>query len=292
MKRLLALIREWFYTQVDPLEKLKIRNLRRAQQIVQIRSLIPYFEGTTTFAFATGGSLSNQSGLERVKDHNVLMLTTAPVQFFRLYGVMPNLWLIHNPESVTMAAQAIKDHGLQYSIDFRNTFVLVPDNNSAAKVRFSSKRMRALRKVIGETTYVLYDEQIYDSNQKIKIPEGYAEVGHEPIRSMNGSSVEASFVPFLGFLGIKTIFFGGVDHMDTGHFWDREDPWQNADGTPKTFTDSERVVESGHLAIEHIKEAGISVLRLEKEETMLKHYPYIEFEEALAKSSERVLPLQ
>ena len=292
MKRLLALIREWFYTKVDPLEKLKIRKLRRTHRIVQIRSLIPYFEGTTTFAFATGGSLSNLSGLERVKDHNVLMLTTAPVQFFRLYGVMPNLWLIHNPESVTMAAQAIKHHGLEDSIDFRNTFVLVPDNNSASKIRFSSKRMRTLRNVIGETNYVLYDEQVYDSRQKIRIPGGYAKVGYEPIRTMNGSSVEASFIPFLGYLGIKTIYFGGVDHMDTGHFWDREDPWQNADGSPKTFTDSEWVMESGHLAIEHLKEAGISVLRLEKEETMLKHYPYIDFEEALARSSERVLPVR
>jgi hypothetical protein len=78
--------------------------------------------------------------------------------------------------------------------------------------------------------------------------------------------------------------------MDTGHFWDRKDPWQNADGSPKTFRDTDVVKAAGEVAMRVIEERGIRVFRLEQKETNLTHYPHIDFELALSRATERIEP--
>ncbi len=105
---------------------------------------------------------------------------------------------------------------------------------------------------------------------------------------MNGSSVEAGFLPFLSFLGVREIYFGGVDHRDTGHFWDRNHPWQEEDGTPKVFRDTALVQASGMAARKATQSMNISVYRLERDMTVLTHYDHIEFEDALKRSTNRV----
>lgn len=295
IRRILGSLRSLVFTRLDPFEYVQIWRLKRLGTLITIRDLIPAFEGSTFFAFATGGSLSNIQGLERVGDHNVLMLTTAPVHFFQMYGVMPNLWLIHNPASVRMALRAIDSYGLRNKIDFSNTFVLVPRNNSKSKIVFSSPRMRKLRRAIGPTTYALYTEILYSGNETAEdfisgsaVPESYLKRGVEPIELMNGSSVEAAFLPFLSFLGVREIYFGGVDHRNTGHFWDRNDPWQNENGTPKMFDDAALVQASGVTAMREARSKGIAVYRLEANMTALKHYDHIEFQNALSRSTKRV----
>ena len=294
LTRILGEIRSFVLTKLDPFETLRMRRMRRNGSLVSIRELIPRFKDSTFFAFATGGSLSNLNGLERVGDHNVFMLTTAPIHFFKMYGVMPNLWLIHNPASVRMAVTTIGSYGLRGKIDFSNTIILVPSNKSNSKIGFSDLSMRRLRAVLGPAIYALYDEKIYSGTESLDdfatqkaVPSNYLQIGHEPIELMNGSSVEAAFLPFLSFLGVKEIFFGGVDHRDTGHFWDRNDPWHEEDGTPKSFDDTALVEASGNAAIGKAKSANINVFRLEPEMTALTHYEYIEFDEALARSSKR-----
>jgi hypothetical protein len=268
--------------------------MRRSGTLVSISDLVPKFAGSTFFAFATGGSLANIQGLERVANHNVLMLTTAPVHFFQMHGVMPNVWLIHNPESVGMAIRTIDFYGLRGKIDFSNTFILVPRNNSKSKIKFSDNSMRQFRKAIGKTTYALYSEKIYSRTETVEdftsrtaIPKNYLRSGAEPIELMNGSSVETVILPFLSFLGVREIYFGGVDHRDTGHFWDRNDPWQNEDGTPKSFDDTALVQASGIAAIREADSKEISVYRLEADMTVLMHYDHIEFEDALDRSTIR-----
>jgi hypothetical protein len=241
-----------------------MRRMKRTGSLITIADLIPKFEDSTFFAFATGGSLSNLQDLERVSSHNVLMLTTAPVHFFKMYGAMPNLWLIHNPESVRMALRTIESYGLRGKIDFSNTFILVPGNTSKSKIKFSDNSMRELRKALGKTIYALYSEKIYSGTENVAdfssgkaVPPNYLGHGIEPIETMNGSSVEAAFLPFLAFFGVREIYFGGVDHRDTGHFWDRNDPWQNEDGTPKTFRDTLLVQASGTAALKATRSKNI-----------------------------------
>jgi hypothetical protein len=271
--------------------------MKRSGTIISITDLIPKFSGTTFFAFATGGSLANIQEVEKVENHNVLMVTTAPIHFFQMHGVMPNLWLIHNPDSVRMAIRTIDSYGLRGKIDCSNTLILVPGNDSVSKTNFSDSNMRKLRKAIGKTTYVLYSEKIYKRTHTAAdfvsgkaVPSNYLRRGFEPIELMDGSSVEAVLLPFLSFLGVREIYFGGVDHQDTGHFWDPNDPWQNEDGTPKSFDDTELVHASGVAALKIAKSKEISVYRLEAEMTALKHYDHIKFEEALSRSTERATP--
>jgi hypothetical protein len=268
--------------------------MKRSGSLISIGDLIPVFEDSTFFAFATGGSLSNIEDAKRVEHHNVLMLTTAPIHFFKMHGVMPNLWLIHNPESVRMALKTIIEYDLLGKIDFSNTILLVPDNSSKSKIKFSDHSMRTLRKALGITTYALYSEKIYTRYETVAefasgkaIPPNYLQKGVEPIETMNGSSVEAAFLPMLAYLGVREIYFGGVDHRDTGHFWDRNDPWQNEDGTPKSFDDTALIEVSGAAAINEATLKKISVYRLEADMTALTHYPHIEFDEALNRSTKR-----
>jgi len=288
-------LRSHLLTHFDPLEKLRMGRMRRSGSLVSIGDLVLKFSGSTFFAFATGGSLSNIDGLDRIENHNTLMLTTAPIHFFKMYGVMPNLWLIHNSPSVRMAIETIDSYGLRGKIDFSKTIILVPDNDSRSKLHFSDINLRRLRKVVGKTTYALYNENIYsgveqisDFESKTAVPSHYLEPGVEPIQLMNGSSVETVILPFLSYLGVKEIYFGGVDHRDTGHFWDRNDPWQEEDGTPKSFSDTELVEASGKAAIIEAELKSISVFRLEPEMTALTHYKHIEFESALKRSSKRL----
>lgn len=294
-RNLFASIRSLILTKLDPLEKLRMRHMKRSGQLMSINDLVSKFEGSTFFAFATGGSLSKIKGLEQVKDHNVLMLTTAPIHFFRMYGVMPNLWLIHNPSSVRMACNAIESYNLKGKIDFSNTFILVPSNSSKSKIKFSDNRMRQLRKTVGKTNYALYEEKVYlrtetasDFDSGNAVPKNYLRRAIEPIELMNGSSVEAVILPFLAFLGVSEIYFGGVDHRDTGHFWNHNDPWQTEHGSPKTFDDRELITASGLAAIKQAKSKEISIYRLEPTMTALTHYEHIEFENALSRSSKRL----
>ncbi len=293
-RQVLALLRSLVSNQLNLVEHLRRWCMKRSGAIIPISDLIPKFSGSTFFAFATGASLANIQEVEKVKNHNVLMLTTAPVHFFQMHGVMPNLWLIHNPSSVRMAIKAIDSYGLRGKIDFSNTYILVPDNSSISKTHFSDSSMRKLRKAIGKTTYVLYSEKIYvrthtaeDFASGNAVPNNYLRQGFEPIELMHGSSVEAVLLPFLSYLGVREIYFGGVDHQDTGHFWDPNDPWQNEDGTPKSFGDAGLVHASNIAALKVAKSKEISVYRLEAEMTALKAYDHIEFEEALSRSSER-----
>jgi hypothetical protein len=294
IKGQLGRLRSRILTRLDPFEILRMRRMRRDGTLIAISDLIPTFNDSTFFAFATGGSLSNIEGLERTENHNTLMLTTAPIHFFKMYGAMPNLWLIHNSPSVRMAIETIHEYGLHGKIDFSNTIILVPENSSKSKVNFSDISMRRLRKVLGNTTYALYSEKIYsepeviaDFASKKAVPDHYLQTGVEPIELMNGSSVETVILPFLSFLGVREIYFGGVDHRDTGHFWDRNDPWQEEDGTPKSFTDTALVEASGKAALKEIESKNISVYRLEAEMTTLTHYEHIEFETALQRATKR-----
>lgn len=297
LKRMAGMLRNWLLTRADPIESFRMRRMKRTGDLIDIEDLIPLFENETSFAFATGGSLSNIKDLERAAKHNILMLTTAPIHCFRLFGMMPNLWLIHNSDSVRMAIKAIDDYGLRGELDFSDTFVLIPHNKSMSKVKFSSKSVRELRSAIGPAKYTLYSEHLYPGGESAAdyasgqaVPDNYLQSGSELTALMTGSSVETVILPFLIYLGIREIYFGGVDHMDTGHFWDRNDPWQNRDGSPKTFDDSEIVMAAGEVALRITKEGGIRVYRLEETETMLKHYPHLDFNEALGLATERIKP--
>jgi hypothetical protein len=114
-----------------------------------------------------------------------------------------------------------------------------------------------------------------------------------PIIPLIGSGVENIFIPFLHYIGVKNIFFSGVDHMDTGHFWDRARHYQDLDGTIRNFQEIQAnkfIYECGRVARKKCKEKGLNVYRLEKEETILQDYEYIDFDKAFSLATGKITP--
>jgi hypothetical protein len=271
-------------------EQLNIFIFKKNKKILNLNDMKLKFNNLAIFAFATGGSLSNLNKLEILGNKNILCMNTGIVHFYRLYNVMPNIWFVHNPDSVKMTIREIKKYNLQDKIDFSNTFILVPSNSSNSKwCSFSSKVFKEFRKLINDkATFVFYYENknAYPPEQ---CPKNYLQ-SIEPIEFINGSAVENTFLPWLSYIGVKTIFFSGVDHMDTGHFWDRKEYYQDINGRALNFQPNELIFECGRVARAKCKEKGISVYRLEKTETILQDYEYIEFDKAYEMASEKKLP--
>jgi len=274
-------------------EQLTIYQYKKNNKILKLSELQNPFKNLKVFAFATGGSLSNLRNLEKLKDKNVFIFSRGIVHFYRLYNVMPNIWFVHNPDSVRMTIQEIKKYNLENKIDFSKTFIFVPANSSNSKAcSFSSKAFKEFRDLINNnSTFVFYNEN-YKAYPPTDIPVNYIEP-IEPIEFINGSAVENTFLPWLSFIGIKTIFFSGVDHMDTGHFWDRKEYYQDINGKPLNFQEiqsNELIFECGKIARKKCQEKGISVYRLEKEETILQDYEYMEFHKAYDIASDKITP--
>jgi hypothetical protein len=287
--KLFRIIRKFLFL-IDFFEWFKIYKLRKNKQIIYMNELSQYFQSSSVFTFATGGSLSNINGLEKLKNKNIFIMNAGIVHFYRLYGVMPNMWFIHNPDSIEITLREVEKYNLKNKLNFSNTFIFIPNNFSNSKhCQFSSKAFKKFRKSINnDAIFVLYNEN-YKTKLPSNIPENYLE-SIEPIEVISGSSVEAVFLPWLNFIGIKTIFFSGVDHMDTGHFWDRKEYYQDINGRALNFQPNELIFECGRVARAKCKEKGISVYRLEKTETILQDYEYIEFDKAYEMASEKILP--
>ncbi len=277
----------------DIKERMLISKMRKEGVILKMKDIPHIFKKSSFFAFATGGSLSNISNMSLLKDKNILILGRGMIQFYIKYNFIPNIWFLHNPDSIEMSILDIKKYKLEKKIDFSETFILIPSNQSFSKeCGFSSKVFKKLRRLIGDSaTFVLYEEDFrpIDSNENIKDYLSF----NEPIRFINGSAVENAFIPWLGFLGVNKIFFCGVDHMDTGHFWDRKELYQDIFGARLNFQEiqtNELIYECGRVARKKCKEKGINVYRLEKEETILQDYEYIDFYKAYSLSSGKITP--
>ena len=90
----------------------------------------------------------------------------------------------------------------------------------------------------------------------------------------------------------QKIFFSGVDHMETGHFWDRSNSYQTKDGRKLSFSSikpDDFIETCGNIARERAREVGVDILRLEARETTLVGYNLIDFGEAIEISSNKTL---
>jgi hypothetical protein len=274
-------------------EYIIIYKLRKNKKLFYIKELKEYFDGSDVFSFGTGGSVDNINDFDRLKNKNTLFLTTGPLYCYHKYGFMPNMWFVHNPPSVEVLINEAIKMKLDQELDFSNTFIFVPSNLSNSKnIEFSSKVFKKFRKMINNNAiFVLYDENFKgylanDNNINNYLDNSY------PIIPMMGSSVENIFLPFLHFIGVRNIYFSGVDHMDTGHFWDRNNYYGKAMGKKLNFQDiqsNQYIFECGEIARKRAKEVDVNIYRLESDETILQDYEFIEFEKVLQISTEKVV---
>ena len=98
MKYLLIKYLRRLFIYINIREQLLIFKYRKEKKILQIHDLCNIFKGSSFFAFATGGSVANLDRLNLLHDKNVFIFSRGIVNFYRLYGVMPNIWFVHNPD--------------------------------------------------------------------------------------------------------------------------------------------------------------------------------------------------
>lgn len=271
---------------IDLFERKAIKKMREEGKLFFLSELIPYFKGSKVFMFGNGGSVANLKNASRLKDFNLLSVHNGPVHFFRQYGFVPNMWFVHYGPTLKVVLKEEKET----PIDFRKTFILIPANDSDSSVYFSSPIVKKFRRKHPEATFVLYRE-IESPMLPDDIVPSYLSLGVEPFRLLRGGNVENCFLPLSGFLGVSTLFFSGVDHMhQTGHFYDRSRVYQSIAGQKADFPDKELTLKCASVAQRIAREKNISCFRLEKEETILKSYPHINFEEALKSATPRITP--
>jgi len=273
---------EWF-------EYLKLKRLKR---LISIHTMKKYFINSDVFAFGTGGSVDNLKSIKVLESKNLLFVTTGPFQCFLKYGFLPNIWIVHNPDSVINAMKLIRNNKCLLDIDLSEMFILVPSNFSNSKdIEFSSNVFREFRKLINnKATFVLYKEIWRGYNPSDDCSKYLNEY---PLKPLMGSTVESQFLPFLSFLGCKSIYFSGIDHLDTGHFWDRSDYYGKSIDKKLNFEDirpKEYMKKCMAIAIEKAINLKIEICRLEKNETTLLDYKYIDFNKAYEMASERISP--
>lgn len=279
---------------IDLSDNIKVKKLKDEGRLLQMEDLHSFFKGKSVFTFGTGGSIANLKLPERLKDKNLVIVTTGFVRFYLTYGIVPNIWLVHNPETVIQTIDLIKKHGLLEKINFDEVIFLVPSNNSTSKIHshFSAAPFKQFRNFINHRgVYVLYNEN-FRGNIPETVHDSYLEEFANPIRGLRGTAVESLYLPFMRAIGVKTIFVCGVDNMETGHFWDRNHQYQTVQGKPLSFeaiTPKSLISRSVKVAKEKCHKLGAKVFRLEPEETILKDfYELIDFDKALQMADKRI----
>ena len=261
-----------------------IYKLRKNKKLFYMPELKEYFKDSDFFAFGTGGSVENIDGFEKLKNKNTLFLTTGPIHCYKKYGFVPNMWIVTNPPSMEKSIIEMQN----IDIDFSNTFIFLPSPFSNSKeVKFSSDVIKKFRKIINNKAIFVFYEKDWGNGV---VTENYLSDKY-PIENVRGSAVEGTFISFLYFLGVKNIFFSGIDMIETGHFWDRKECYQDINGKKLNFEDiksNEEVFKAGKLARQIAKDKNLGIYRLEKEETILLDYEYKEFKDAYNMSSDKI----
>lgn len=271
---------------IDLFERKTIKKMRNNGHLFFLSELIPFFKGTKLFMFGTGGSVSNLKNVSVLKNYNLMMLSLGPLYMYRIYGFMPNMWFLHFGPTAQIVLQEEK----KTPLDFSETFILIPANDSQSNVFFSSPIVKEFRKRHPEATFVLYRE-IRSPMTFNNVHPSYLCHGVEPLRALGGGNVENTFLPICAFLGVSTLFFSGVDHLQsTGHFWDRNRFYQSVAGEKLDFPDKKLTLKCASITQAICAKKNIECYRLEAKETVLKTYPYIDFEKALVQASPKITP--
>jgi hypothetical protein len=276
---------ERLINKIDLFERRTIERMRADGKLLFLSELIPYFKGTKIFTFANGGSVANLSNVSRLRDFNLMAVHNGPFYMYQMYGFVPNIWYLHFGPS----ARVVMEDEKQNPLDFSDTFILVPANDSKSTVYFSSPIIKKFRERHPEATYVLYRE-IRSTEMVKSVPKTYLIEGIEPLRMFGSGSLHSAFLPISGFLGVSTLYFSGEDHLPTGHFYDRSRLYQSMDGRLLEFPDKERVLTIDAEVQSICAKRNIKVYRLEEKETIFKTYPFLEFDKSLDEASPKIIP--
>ena len=272
---------------LDIYDKKFFMKMRNNGHLIYLSELIPFFNNINMFAFGTGGSIANLKDVNQLKDFNLMMTTTGPYYCYVTYGFIPNLWVLTYAPVIETILEKEKDSPL----DFSNTFILVPTNDSINKICINTPAVKQLMLKHPEAMYVLYRCILHQKKWPIKIPGTYLMKHIEPIHGIHSTILDNLFLPLCFYLDVSTVYFSGVDLIPTtGHFWDRNLHYQRMDGKPLNFPDEKLIFKSAEIVQDICKKNGKHIYRLEKSETLLQNYPYIDFSKSLIDASPKITP--
>ena len=263
--------------------KNNLLSLRNSGKLFFLSELRNMFSGTDFFCLGTGGSVANIKNIERLKSKNLMVTTYAPYHLQKIYGISSNFWPISYAPVVDYVLQMENNSG--FIMDLSDTYVLIPTHESNTKVNVYSPAIRRLMRKHPEATYVLFN-RMEASILHGRVSPSFLQPGVEPILCFDDHTLHNLFVPILSFLGVKNIYFSGVDLIpETGHFWDRDVHYQSMNGKPLKFPENLKIKQGQEIVDQHI--GSTEIYRLEPHETRLTNYPLISFEDALNVSGNR-----
>jgi len=270
---------------LDLFGKQLFMSMRDNGHILYLSELIPFFKGTKIYTFGTGGSIVNLKDVSRLRNFNLMMTTTGPYHCSLTYGFVPNLWVLTYPPIIERIFEFEKNK----TFDLSNTFVFVPTNESQSKINIKSPVVKELVLRHPEATYVLYHCILHTRTWPIRVPKTYLMKGIEPIHGISSNILDHLFFPLCFFLDVSTIYFSGVDLIPTtGHFWDRNFHYQTMDGKPLHFPEEERMHSAAKIVQSICNKNNKKIFRLEKKETVLQSYPFIDFDQSLKDASPKI----
>lgn len=216
---------------------------------------------------ATGGSARDYLHPD-LDGKIVITQNSAPYYLIKKFNVRPNFWILKNQDSVKMFRRL---KGFK-SLDFSNTILLVPSIQSYSKVNVSHELIQKLLSELPSLKYSTFNE-IYIPNLKTHQFEYFDNIEEKLIlKYPSGSSLEALFIPLALSIGISNIYFSGVDQLETGHFWDLNEPYQNINGKPLNFVNSKITIENAK-ALEKLFNQKIKIHRCaEDNQTIFKNF--------------------
>jgi len=286
-KKITNRINNWLDNTLDIYGNRLLIQMRKNGQLLFLSELIPCFRNTKLFVFGTGGSIANLKNVERLKNYNLLMTTTGPYHCFRKYGFVPNFWTLTYAPIIDQILEQEKTQPL----DFSDTFILIPTNDSICKININTPSVKELINKHPEATYVLYRCILHSKQWPVIVPPTYLMKDIEPIHGLYSNVLDNLFLPICFYLDVSTVYFSGIDLIPTtGHFWDRSLHYQTMEGKPLEFPESKLIKKCADIVIQICQQKGKKIFRLENSETLLQYYPFINFELSLNEATTIITP--
>jgi hypothetical protein len=179
------------------------------------------------YCFGTGGTAQNFP-VKKIIQEDILVVSRGFIKFYTHFGILPKFWYLHNLDSVMMVLQ--EDHELIKKLDFSNCYIIMPSimSYSTKRFRLFSKGFELILNNFKGIRFLTYNENMRylkfeDIEKKYLKDKSF-------IRYPDGSAVDTVFIPLAHAMKYQEVVFSGVDHSQTGHFWDLNEPYRGIRG--------------------------------------------------------------
>lgn len=187
------------------------------------------------YCFGTGGT-ANKFPISQIKNADILVASRGFIKFYKHFELLPKYWFLHNIDSLLMTLE--EDESLIRKLQFHNCYVILPSVRSYSTKRFRifAKGFELIRKNFKGIKFLTYNDNMRYLPYEMIQTDFLKDTTN--VRYPDGSIVDTAFIPLAHAMNYDEVVFSGVDHTETGHFWDLNEPYRSRSG--KTLSFSER----------------------------------------------------